>query len=110
MVAGVRGTFDSDKHRYISVEQALASFDTYEEPEYDSSGPIPGSERLRVHTFITAFGILMGADCDLSYIEALMKDSRPELAGPHMTAMKHGIVLLRPGERPLFIATKEATS
>ena len=30
MVAGVRGTFDSDKHRYISVEQALASFDTYD--------------------------------------------------------------------------------
>lgn len=61
-----------------------------------------------VHTFVSAPpAILIGADWDRERIYALLRDGTPELSGEQATAMGHGIVAFRGGDRsePVFIAT-----
>jgi hypothetical protein len=54
-----------------------------------------------VHTFI-AGPVLMGADMSEHRILEEIRAGRAELAGPMMTAMRHGVVIIRDGKQPLF--------
>lgn len=67
---------------------------------------LPDDERI--HTFMNPAGMLIGADWDREDVLALLRDGQPELSGDQATAMGHGIVAFRGGDRgePMFVATK----
>jgi hypothetical protein len=87
----------------ITVEEALARLDTFQELLADATwGP------WRVHTFLVGKnGKAYGADWDLDSVRAEMAKHPPRLAGPRATAQGHGIVLIQGRCRSLFIATKK---
>lgn len=84
----------------VSASDAIARLATFTEGE-------GADERLRVHTFRSmAFG-LVGADWDLSDVEALIEERGVEVSGDQATAMGHGLVVLESEPMgPLFLATR----
>lgn len=84
----------------VPIEEALRRLDVI--PDYDAgSGPEPC-----VHTFAQAAFGLLGAHWSVEDIEALMRERGVEESGPAARATNHGLVVLREGLGPLFIATK----
>lgn len=62
-----------------------------------------------IHTFVQAGNnpMLLGADWTRAEVIAACHKDQPQLAGPIMTAMKHGLAIIRPDIGPVFIATKQ---
>lgn len=90
----------------VPLETAIEMLDVI--PDYDPGGE--GGPGPCVHDFLTSSFGLLGAHMRLDEAVALMREHGVEEAGPTMTAMRHGLVVMEPGEdgsvRPRFFATK----
>jgi len=66
-------------------------------------------ESLTVHTEIQSGMMLMGADWDLQEIHELLDDPNViiQIGGSHCIAIGHGLVAIRPNDKPLFISHNE---
>jgi hypothetical protein len=92
----------SDETRVeVSLDDATKRLEVI--PDYDpgdGAGPC-------VHTFLSGGLGLLGAHWKLDKIRALIEEHGVEESGEQAKAMRHGLVILRDGEPPLFLATKQ---
>lgn len=67
---------------------------------------LPDGERI--HTFLDANGVLLGADWGRAKVLALLKasDTR-EVTGPSAQAIGHGLAAFRADGVPVFIETRQ---
>ena len=72
----------------------------------DAVAMLPDGEQ--VHTILGGGLALIGADWDREHVLGLLLTGTPELSGEQATAMGHGLVAFRDGDRsePVFIETR----
>ncbi len=81
---------------------------TYDEA-LDLLAPHKEGRKLRVHSFEGFGGVIMGCDMDLTSVKRHLKASDHIcIAGPHMTAMGHGIGFHVVDKGYIFLATDKA--
>lgn len=80
-------------HDVLTPEQAKACLNVHQ-------------ESLTVHTQIQSGMMLMGADWDLQEIHDLLDNPNVilQIGGSHCIAIGHGLVAIRPNDKPLFIS------
>jgi hypothetical protein len=91
----------SQKVVKVRIEDALDRLQVT--PDYDPGGE--GGPRPCVHSFRTGSGMMLGAHWDLERVRVAMEEFGCEEAGPHMTAMHHGLVFIDKSG-PVFLETK----
>jgi hypothetical protein len=85
----------SDEPEFLTYDEAVAL--------------LPGGERI--HTFMQAGPVVIGADWDRAKILELLREAGPEIevTGPSAQSMGHGLAAYRADGEPVFIETRKAS-
>ena len=95
----VQADLDAVKHK-LTVKEALELLAPHKE-----------RTKLRVHTFQTGSGILMGCDWDLKDVKANFKECAEDeisLSGENMRSMSHGVAFWKDNRGWTFLETDKA--